>query len=57
MSNRNDQPQFEVVQPEIHEVCGHAHHSFQACPPTDVSCSSFICCQPADEGNVEKFEY
>lgn len=57
MSIRNDEPQFEIVHPDIHDACGHAHHSFQACPPTGAPCGSFICCQPADEGDVERFEH
>ena len=53
MSIRNDEPQFEVVQPSIHEVCGHAHHSFEACPPTGGACGSFICCRPEDFDDSE----
>lgn len=60
MSIRNDNPQFEIVEPQLHDSCGHAHHSFQSCPVRGAPCGSFICCQPDDgpgDVDTEKFEY
>jgi hypothetical protein len=51
MNMRNDQPQFEVVEPPFHE-CGHFHWSNEACP--QEPCGSCLCCRPGD-GPVQIF--
>lgn len=44
MSNRNDQPQFEVVQTPYCDECGHYHHSFQPHPELNEMCKNGRCC-------------
>lgn len=36
----------EIVQPDVHDDCGHAHHEHQDCPDRRENCGSYICCQP-----------